>query len=107
VSLVVAQIVGLNLWAWQQRSAIETRRESLKTLVKASFPRVSDQDIQRDPAAVMQRETQSLRSFRRQARRFRLRDLAAGGRFGLAARAPGREPSLRTRQVEPRRNRLE
>ena len=50
VSLVVAQIVGLNLWAWHQRSAIETRRESLKALVKASFPRVSDQDIQRDPA---------------------------------------------------------
>ena len=63
VALIVAQIVGLNFWAWQQRSAIETKRESLKTLVKASFPRVADQDIQRDPAAVMQRETQALRSF--------------------------------------------
>ena len=63
VTLVLAQIVGLNLWAWQQRSAVETRRESLKTLVKASFPRVADQDIQRDPAAVMQREVQALRAF--------------------------------------------
>jgi general secretion pathway protein L len=61
-ALAVAQIVGLNLWAWQQRNAIETRRSALQSLVKANFPRVSEQDIQRDPAAVMQRETQALRT---------------------------------------------
>lgn len=62
VALVLAQIVGLNLWAWQQRSAIDERRAALQSLVKASFPRVNEQDIQRDATAVMQRETQALRT---------------------------------------------
>ena len=48
--LVAAQVVGLNLWAWHERSAIEARRSALQTLVKQSFPRVNDVDIQRDPA---------------------------------------------------------
>jgi len=62
LTLLVAQILGLNLWAWQQRSAIEARRASLQTLVKTTFPGVSLQDIQRDAGAVMQRETQALRT---------------------------------------------
>ena len=62
LTLLVAQIVGLNLWAWQQRSAIEARRASLQSLVKATVPGVSLQDIQRDAGAVMQRETQALRT---------------------------------------------
>ena len=61
-ALVMAQVVGLNLWAWQQRTAIDSRRDSLKSLVKATFPRVAEPDIQRDPAAVMQREAQALRT---------------------------------------------
>lgn len=61
-ALVVAQIAGLNLWAWHQRSEIDARRNTLQNLVKASFPRVNELDIQRDPAAVMQREVQALRS---------------------------------------------
>ena len=61
-ALVVAQIVGLNLWAWQQRGTIEARRTTMQSLVKANYPRVSELDIQRDPAAVMQRETQALRT---------------------------------------------
>jgi general secretion pathway protein L len=60
-ALIVAQIGGLNFWAWHQRSTIETRRLALQAIVKAAFPRVSDLDIQRDAAAVMQREVQSLR----------------------------------------------
>ncbi len=60
--LVAAQIVGLNLWAWHQRSAVESRRAAIQALVKKTFPRVGDADIQRDPAAVMLRETQSLRT---------------------------------------------
>lgn len=62
LALVVAQIAGLNLWAWQQHGAIDARRTSLQSLVKANFPRVAEQDILRDPAAVMQRETQALRA---------------------------------------------
>lgn len=62
LALVVAQIVGLNLWAWQQRGAVEARRAALQSLVKATYPRVNELDIQRDPAAVMQRETLALRT---------------------------------------------
>ena len=61
-ALVVAQIVGLNVWAWHERRAIESRRAAVQALVKASFPKVSDADIQRDAAAVMLRETQALRT---------------------------------------------
>ncbi|MBV9890964.1 MAG: general secretion pathway protein GspL [Rhizobacter sp.] len=60
--LVAAQIVGLNLWAWHQKSALESRRAAIQALVKKTFPRVGDADVQRDPAAVMLRETQSLRT---------------------------------------------
>ena len=47
----------------------------------------------------MQRETQALRTPRRQARRRRPRADAAGGRRGLAAGAAGRELPLRARQA--------
>ena len=59
---LVAQIVGLNLWAWHERAAVEARRGAIQALVKKTFPRVGDGDIQRDAAAVMRRETQSLRT---------------------------------------------
>jgi general secretion pathway protein L len=62
VALVVAQIAGLNLWAWHQRDAVEAKRAALQAVVKNTFPRVSPLDIQRDAAAVMQREIQSLRT---------------------------------------------
>jgi general secretion pathway protein L len=61
-ALAVAQVAGLNLWAWHQRGEIDARRAALQNIVKANFPRASELDIQRDPAAVMQRETQALRS---------------------------------------------
>jgi general secretion pathway protein L len=60
--LVAAQVVGLNLWAWHQKSAVESRRVAIQALVKKTFPRVGDADVQRDPAAVMLRETQALRT---------------------------------------------
>lgn len=61
-ALVVVQIAGLNLWAWHQQGQIEARRVRVQSLVRATFPRVNELDIQRDPLAVMQRETQSLRT---------------------------------------------
>ena len=60
--LAAAQIVGLNLWAWHQRSAIDAKRVEMQSLAKQAFPRVSDLDIQRDPALVVARETQTLRT---------------------------------------------
>jgi general secretion pathway protein L len=62
IALIVLQLAGLNLWAYAQHRAIDARRATLQALVKQSFPRVSDLDIQRDAAAVMQRETQALRA---------------------------------------------
>ena len=61
-TLVLAQIVGLNLWAWHQQGVIAAKRVAMQGLVKATFPKVSELDIQRDAAAVMQRETQTLRA---------------------------------------------
>jgi general secretion pathway protein L len=60
--LVAAQIVGLNLWAWHQKSAVESRRAAIQVLVKKTFPRIGEGDVQRDAAAVMLRETQALRT---------------------------------------------
>jgi general secretion pathway protein L len=61
-AFVLAQIVGLNLWAWHQRSNIESKQLAMQSLVKAIYPNVNPQDIQRDADAVMQRETQALRT---------------------------------------------
>ena len=61
-ALVLAQVVGLNLWAWHQRDAIEAKQEGVRALVKATYPNVSPLDIQRDAEAVMRRESQALRT---------------------------------------------
>jgi general secretion pathway protein L len=60
--LVAAQIVGLNLWAFHQQNEVQARRNAIQALVKQSYPRVADADIQRDAGAVMLRETQALRT---------------------------------------------
>jgi general secretion pathway protein L len=62
VALFVAQVVGLNLWAWQQRHALQSKRAAVASLVKATFPGVSEIDIARDVNAVVQRETTALRT---------------------------------------------
>ena len=62
VALAIAQIVGLNLWAWHQRDAILQKQVAMQSLVKASYPNVSALDIQRDAEAVLQREAQALRT---------------------------------------------
>lgn len=60
--LLTVHLLGLNLWAWHERRAVDERRATVQTLVKQAFPRVSDADIQRDAPAVMRRETQALRT---------------------------------------------
>lgn len=60
-ALVVAQIVGLNLWAWSQSSAIQSKRDAAFNVVKSTFPRVPENSIRLDAALVMQRETDLLR----------------------------------------------
>ena len=61
-ALLALHLVGLNLWAWHQQGVVEERRNAIRTLVKQTFPRVADTDIQRDAGAVMLRETQALRT---------------------------------------------
>ena len=62
VALLVAHIIGLNLWAWHQTGAIEAKQAAMQSLVKTTYPNVNAQDVQRDADAVMQRETQALRT---------------------------------------------
>ena len=62
LALLLVQVAGLNLWAWQQQRAIEAKRTAIAGLVKATYPKAGELDIQRDAAAVMKRESQALRS---------------------------------------------
>ena len=94
--LVLAQIVGLNLWAWHQKGVVESRRAAIQALVKKTFPRVSDADIQRDPAAVMLRETQSLRTLAGKPGESDLEPMLQAA----AAAWPGERPPVETVRFE-------
>lgn len=58
-SLVAAQLVGLNLAAWQERSTLESKRAEMTQLLMAAHPQVR---AVYDPAVQMQRETDLLRT---------------------------------------------
>jgi len=60
-ALVVAHIVGLNLWAWQQRDAIAEKRNAIIAVVKTTFPQINENTIRLGPDSVMQREVDNLR----------------------------------------------
>jgi general secretion pathway protein L len=95
-ALVLAQIVGLNVWAWHQKSAVESRRAEIQALVKKTFPRVADGDVQRDPAAVMQRETQALRTLAGKSGDADLEPMLQAA----AAAWPGERPPVETVRFE-------
>ncbi len=59
VALVVIQIVGLNLWAWQQRSALQARQQAVVRLLQTTHPQVRDI---LDAPLQMERETDALRA---------------------------------------------
>jgi general secretion pathway protein L len=61
-AVVIAQVIGLNLWAWHQTGAVATKKSAMQELVKATYPNANPQDVLRDADAVMQREAQSLRT---------------------------------------------
>src|SRR5256885_1918436 len=61
VALIAAQVIGLNLWAWHQRSLIQARRGDMVTVVQTSFPKLSGNEIKLGPPAVLQREVDRLR----------------------------------------------
>jgi general secretion pathway protein L len=95
--LLVAHVVGLNLWAWHQASTIEARRGAIQALVKKTFPRVGEADIQRDAAAVMLRETQALRTLAGKAGDADLEPLLQAA----AAAWPNERPPVENLRFEP------
>lgn len=58
-ALVLVQLAGLNVYAWQQRSAIESRRLAMAELLRATHPGVR---TVLDAPLQMQRETERLRA---------------------------------------------
>jgi len=57
--LLVAQIVGLNLWAWHQSATINAKRQAMVSLVQATFPQIR---AVLDAPLQMRREVQALRA---------------------------------------------
>jgi general secretion pathway protein L len=96
-ALIAAQVLGLNLWAWHQKSEVDARRVAIQALVKKTFPRVGDGDVQRDAAAVMARETQSLRTLAGKSGENDLEPMLQAA----AAAWPGERPPVENLRFEP------
>lgn len=58
-ALVIAQVVGLNLWAFQQRYVLQSKREAMVELLRTAHPQVR---AVLDAPVQMQRETEALRA---------------------------------------------
>lgn len=56
--LVLAQVVGLNAWAWQQRSALSAKQAAVRSTLTTTFPSVQ---VVVDAPLQMQRELVQLR----------------------------------------------
>jgi len=59
VALVALQVLGLNLWAWNQQRLIDTRRTAIVNLLRSTHPQVR---AVLDAPVQMQRETDALRA---------------------------------------------
>lgn len=58
-ALLVVQVVGLNLWAWQQHREINARREAISQALTEAFPQIRDP---LDPPVQMQKNLDLLRA---------------------------------------------
>lgn len=58
VALLALQVVGLNLWAWQQQRTLAGRQQAMNALLRSAHPQVR---AVLDAPAQMQRETELLR----------------------------------------------
>jgi general secretion pathway protein L len=58
IALVVLNLVGLNAWAWRERSALETKREAMNRVITQTFPNVK---VVVDAPVQMEREVAALR----------------------------------------------
>ncbi|MGC4061176.1 MAG: type II secretion system protein GspL [Aquabacterium sp.] len=59
LALVGAQVLGLNLWAWQQQQLVKTKRASMVQVLKQAHPQVQ---AVLDAPVQMRRETEALRA---------------------------------------------
>lgn len=58
VAVVVANLVGLNAWAWAERESLDTKRQAIREVLTGSFPGVK---VVIDAPVQMTRELQRLR----------------------------------------------
>ncbi|HEY8047787.1 MAG TPA: type II secretion system protein GspL [Ramlibacter sp.] len=58
IALVVLNLVGLNAWAWRERSALDTKREAMRHALTDTFPNVK---VVVDAPVQMEREVAALR----------------------------------------------
>ncbi len=58
-ALVLAQVLGLNLWAWQQQHLVKQKKAAMVALLKDAHPQVR---VVLDAPVQMQRETEALRT---------------------------------------------
>jgi general secretion pathway protein L len=95
-ALIVLQLLGLNLWAWQQQRAVTSRREAMTALLRSSHPQVR---AVLDAPVQMQRETALLRQAAGQVGEGDFEPLLA-----LAARGwPDGQAPVQTLRYEPGR----
>ena len=92
-----AQIVGLNVWAWHEKGAVEARRAAIQALVKKTFPRVGDADVQRDAGGGHAARDAGAAHARRQGRRCDLEPMLQAA----AAAWPGERPPVENLRFEP------
>ncbi|MEY4765450.1 MAG: hypothetical protein RI907_2123 [Pseudomonadota bacterium] len=59
VVLAVAQVLGLNLWAWQQKHLVQQKKAAMVALLKDTHPQIT---AVLDAPVQMQRETEALRA---------------------------------------------
>ena len=58
IAVVVLNLVGLNAWAWRERSVIDTKREAMRRALTETFPNVK---VVVDAPVQMEREVAALR----------------------------------------------
>jgi general secretion pathway protein L len=58
VALVVLNVLGLNAWAWKERSSLEAKREAVRATLRETFPQVK---VIVDAPVQMEREVAALR----------------------------------------------
>lgn len=59
VALALVQLLGLNLWAWRQHSAVKERRAAISATLTGAFPQIRDP---LDPPVQMQKNLDLLRA---------------------------------------------